>query len=84
MVIDKDTGEVTINDAAGEQLGWFDYSFVVGWWIEREPNDLSNLSQKDLSAALKKQIAELPAADRTRLLESMPDVIDLVAEPDQT
>src|SRR5580698_5955853 len=48
VVIDKESGEVTVNDAAGEQLGWFRYANVVGWSVEREPNDLSNLSEKDL------------------------------------
>ncbi len=46
--VDKDTGELTVKDAAGEPLGWFENSSVVGWWKEHEPLDPRDLSSKDL------------------------------------
>jgi hypothetical protein len=63
--LDKDAGELTVKDATGEIIGWFQNASVTGWWREREPIDLRNLSPEDLRrvAAEIQKLGIMPVPD---------------------
>ena len=46
--IDKEAGELTVKDVLGEVRGRFNLAAVVGWWLERDPLDLSKMSKENL------------------------------------
>jgi hypothetical protein len=45
---DEEKNEYTVKDAAGEVIGWYKAENVEGWWLESEPADVGDLSDKDL------------------------------------
>jgi len=54
--IDKENGELNVKDVLGEQLGSFRQSSVIGWWIDREPLDMHDLSAKDLERLIAEMV----------------------------
>ena len=50
--VDKESGELTVKDTLGEVRGWFNLAEVSGWWLEREPLDLSKMSRDNLGLVM--------------------------------
>lgn len=45
----KETNQLVVKSATDETLGMFLSTAVVGWWIEREPLNLKDMSAEELT-----------------------------------